>query len=468
VSGDPDAPLEAARRSGLVPDGAPLVVMLSGGADSTCLLDVAVRLGAHVHALHVDHGLRPGAAEDERHCRERCERLGVPLTIERARPADGGNLQAHARAARYALAERLGAELGADHAAAHTLSDQAETVVYRLATSPGRRALVGMEPRRGRLVRPLLEVSRADTRAYCRARGLSWREDPSNEDRSFARARVRAEVMPVLAGLSPSAERTIAATARRLRDEAEVLDAAAAEVLGAAGAAAVGSAELADHPPALRRLVLRRLAEEASGGEVSLAPEQADRIVALALGRGGSASLDVGGGLRAVVEYGTIRFARDAGVPAPASVALPVPGSASFGPWLVEARPASAEELAGGTRPPEEGLLDGERLGPEALVRAWRAGDRLRPPGVGGRKSLQDLFTDAKVPRELRRTLPVVEAAGEIAWVAGLAVDERFRATPASARAVALSARRWPDGEPPPEGSAPAPEAPPRPYTRAR
>src|SRR2546428_5679317 len=153
-------PLETARASGLVREREPLLVLLSGGADSVCLLDVAVRLGAGVSALHVNYGLRGEASdEDERLCRRLCERLGVTVHVERA-VLGSGNLQAGARDVRYAAAERL-AE--GDYAAAHTATDQAETILYRLAVSPGRRALLGMEPRRGRLVRPLLRVSRSDT-----------------------------------------------------------------------------------------------------------------------------------------------------------------------------------------------------------------------------------------------------------------------------------------------------------------
>src|SRR5947199_3853152 len=148
-------PLGAARDSGLVHEGEPLLVMLSGGADSVCLLDVALRLGARVEALHVNYALRgEDSEEDERFCRELCERLGVNLHVERV-SLGSGNVQAQARDARYAVAERIAER---DYAAAHTSSDQAETVLYRLVTSPGRRALLGMEARRGRLIRPLLAV----------------------------------------------------------------------------------------------------------------------------------------------------------------------------------------------------------------------------------------------------------------------------------------------------------------------
>src|SRR5215216_2600006 len=290
-------PLDAARESGLVREGDPLLVLLSGGGDSVCLLDVALRLGARASALHVNYGLRPGAEQDERFVRELCRRLGVALQVERVQLPGAGNLQERARDARYALAERL-AE--ADYAAAHTASDQAETVLYRLAVSPGSRALHGMAPRRGRLVRPLLGVTREEVREYLRSRGLEWREDPSNADRRFARARVRHDLMETLRTIGPAAERTIAETARQLREEAEVLDAAVDAALAELGGGpAVSLPALREQPRAVQRLVLRRLA--------------GDRPVpdsVLDLDDRGSKALDLGEGLRVVVEYGTLRFTR--------------------------------------------------------------------------------------------------------------------------------------------------------------
>ncbi|HEY6780240.1 MAG TPA: tRNA lysidine(34) synthetase TilS, partial [Thermoleophilaceae bacterium] len=245
-----EAVLGAARSSGLVAGGEPLLVLLSGGGDSVCLLDVALRLDARVSALHVNYGLREGAVADETLCRELCERLGVPLTVERVGLPAGGNLQDHAREARYDLAERLAA---GDYAAAHTASDQAETVLYRLAVSPGSRALQGMRARRGRLVRPLLGVTRSEVREYLVARGLEWREDPSNADRRFARARVRHDVLDALRALNPAAERTIAETARQLREEGEVLEQAVDELLARVGAFETANAlrpALGGDPPA--------------------------------------------------------------------------------------------------------------------------------------------------------------------------------------------------------------------------
>jgi tRNA(Ile)-lysidine synthase len=372
----------------------------------------------------VNYGLREGAAGDEEFVRALCSGLGVPLFAERVTLGEPtpGNLQERARDARYALAERL-AEGG--YATGHTASDQAETVLYRLAVSPGSRALQGMPARRGRLVRPLLGVTREEVREYLRSRGLEWREDPSNADRRFARARVRHDLIEALRSIGPAAERTIAETARQLREEAEVLDAAvdaALEELG--GGPGVSAPVLGRQLPAVRRLVLRRLAEQA-GGE--LGAGDAEQI--MALGGRGSKSLDLGGGLRVVVEYGTLRFTRAPEAAVPDPVALPVPGQVRFGEWEVEAS-------VGG---PGDAAVRGE-LGSILTVRAWRDGDRMRPVGLGGSKTLQDLFTDRKVPRALRHTLPVVVSGEEIVWVAGVAVDERFAAAPDSTQAIALSA----------------------------
>ena len=419
--------LDAARESRLVARDAPLLVMLSGGADSVCLLDVAVRLGARTSALHVNYGMRDESAQDEEHCRALCGSLDVPLAVEQVRLPEEGNVQALARDARYGLAEQLAS---GDFAAAHTASDQAETVLYRLAVSPGRRALLGMAPRRERLVRPLLAVTREETRAYCRERGLGWREDALNEDRRFARARIRHDLLPSLRSLNPGAERNITETALLLREESEVLDTVVASALEALGGGpTVELAALRGLSPALSRLVLRALAERAAGKPRSLSRDEADAV--LALGGSGSRSVDLGSGLKAVAEYGTLRFGAGGDPEPPEPVTLAVPGRARFGAWEVEAVLGEGEVL-----------VSADALQGALTVRAWRDGDRVRPVGLGGTKSLQDLFTDRKVPRALRRSLPVVEAADGIVWVAGVALDERFAAQPGDPRPVGLSARQ--------------------------
>jgi tRNA(Ile)-lysidine synthase len=305
---------ERVAATGLVAAGTPLVVLLSGGRDSTCLLDVVVRLvgSGAVRALHVNYGLRGEDSDaDERRCAALCADLGVVLAVEHAtRPEEGaggrGNLQAWARDLRYAAGARLAGEHGARLAAGHTLTDQVETILYRLAVSPGRRALLGMEADRGRLIRPLLaaEVTREETTAWCRERGLTWQEDVSNLDLSFARTRVREGLLPALRAVDERAEVNVLRTAQLLREEAAVLDEVVATAL--AGRDRLALAKLATLPPALGRLVLRRLAEDATGRLCARAATRLHDVLAL----GDDGSLDLGDGARAIVERGVLRVGR--------------------------------------------------------------------------------------------------------------------------------------------------------------
>ncbi len=293
--------------TGLLPPGRPVVVLVSGGRDSVCLLDVAVSLagGEAVTALHVNYGLRDEAGADEAHCVALSRKLEVALEVEHAgRPADApGNLQAWARDVRYAAGARIAGARGAKLAVAHTATDQAETILYRLAASPGRRALLGMEARSGRLVRPLLGVTREETAAWCRARGLAWREDATNEGDRYARGRVRGRLVPALRAVHPGADRNVVRTAELMRDEAEVLDVVVDTAL--AGRDRVAVEHLATLPRALARLVLRRLAERATGELCARAAGRLPDVLAL-----GDGALDLGDGARAIVEDGVLRCER--------------------------------------------------------------------------------------------------------------------------------------------------------------
>jgi tRNA(Ile)-lysidine synthase len=305
--------LEVVREGGLLRANTPAVAMLSGGRDSVCLLDLAVRLlGADaVTAVHVNYGLRDDSDADEAHCAGLCAQLGVDLEIERPRRPEGpGNLQSWARDTRYAAAAQLALGKGAVIATGHTADDQVETILYRLASSPSRRALLGMRARDGSLVRPLLGLTRDQTTAYCGERGLEWRDDPSNAGDSYARNRVRHGLAAALADIHPAAARNVLRTAELLRDEAEVLDALVDAEIGANGQerGTIELDRLADLPAALRRLVVQRLADRAAGRPVPGAANHADQVAGLR--RTGTAMLDLGGGVRAVVERGVLRAER--------------------------------------------------------------------------------------------------------------------------------------------------------------
>jgi tRNA(Ile)-lysidine synthase len=432
VVGDPVQKIaDVIRASGLIEPGSRGVALLSGGPDSACLAaGLAAALGPDAIAgLHVNYGFRDDSGDDEARCRELCERLGIELKV--ARPQLGeGNLQAEAREYRYREAERTRAEKGAAWVATgHTRTDLAETMLYRLASSPGRRALLGLAPRRGRIVRPLLALGRADTRSLATEAGLSFHDDPSNLLGNFQRVRIRQEVLPVLREINSATEENFASTWAELAEEGEVLEALAAEVLEEAGAGAA--------TPVLRvrRLALRALAGRVAGRDLPLGPQRATEIWRLAREPEGG-EVDLGGGFKALCESGTIRIV--AGPEAAAAPALlPVPGSCRFGRWELRAELGEPAIAPDG---PEVASLDAAALEGELEVRGWREGDRMQPLGLGGGKSLQDLFTDMHVPRSLRGTLPVVTSGERIAWVAGVAVSDEFKLSAGSSRAAILTA----------------------------
>ena len=437
---------EAVSASGLIEPGIEAVAMISGGADSACVAAGLARvLGAEaVHASHVNYGLREGARDGEAAARRLCAALRIDLHVERPTRLPAGNLQAAARTVRYDAAQRLRDRTGAAAiVTGHTRTDLAETALYRLAASPGSRALLGLAPRSGRVIRPLLGLGRDRVRELALAAELPFADDETNADPRYARNRIRAQVLPVLREVNSGAEPNIAETRAELAEEAALLERVVLEALADAGADAgavtVSGAAISGWEPGLRRLALRTLAERAAGRQVPLGRERAAEIERLAR-RPEGGTVELGGGVVALCESGVVRFrvgAADA-APAPQPIVLGLPGRARLGAWEVRAElhPGPVEPAG-----PNLATLDAGALSGTIEVRTWRRGDRIRPLGMRGTKTLQDLFTDGGVPRSLRGSLPVVTVDGEVAWVARVAVSEDFRLDPGAERVAVLTAR---------------------------
>lgn len=440
---------KAAEASGLVDSTSDAVVMVSGGADSACALAAMAQVVGpeRLHALHVNYGLRPSADADEQTARRLCAALRIDLHVERVgRDRLGpGNLQAAARAARYLAAERLRSRFGVSWiVTGHTRSDVAETVVYRLAKSPGSRALLGMGPRSGRVVRPLLALSREETRSLAAGARLPFADDETNEDPAFARNRIRAEVLPALAALSPETERNIAETRAELSEEAALLERIAFESLERAGTGAGDTAMdarvLGAWEPALQRLALRTLAERAAGRQVALGRARAREIARVARDPEGG-EVQLGGGVSAMCESGTISFRASnplEAAPAPTPGRLTLPGRCQVGDWEVRAELHPAPVQPAG---PELATLDAAALGEPLGVRTWREGDRIRPLGMDGSKTLGDLFAARGIPRSQRTRVPIVTCGDRVAWVAGVAVSDDFRLGADTTSAAVITAR---------------------------
>jgi len=281
----------------LLEPGERVLALVSGGADSACAWGIVRELGYDVEALHVEHGLRGAdGLADAAHC------AGLGATVVAVDVEDGPNVEARAREARYAAArEHAG---GRPIVTGHTLSDQAETVLYRLVSSSGARAIRAMRPAAGGIVRPLLCATARDTRAWCAERGIEPREDRTTTDERLRRNLIRREVMPALTRVHPGAERNLARTAELLGE----LDQLLRELAGEHAKPQVALADLDEMPRALRVLVLREAAERAAGRPLRLPLALTAKLEAMAGRRKGTERLSLGRDIEAVRDRATLAF----------------------------------------------------------------------------------------------------------------------------------------------------------------
>lgn len=434
-------------RRAMVKGGEGVVIAVSGGPDSMALLHSLARLSTSLdlslHVAHFDHRLREGSAHDAAFVGNAARKLAIPATIRGAesttRPR-GLSPEEAARESRLAFLEEVADAVGADRiATGHTLDDQAETVLMRVLLGGGMRGLSGIPPVRGRFIRPLIDVQRAETEAFCKALRVRPRHDPTNQDRAFLRNLLRHEVIPPLTekvnARLPSA---LARMADILRDEDDFLAGRASDALSAdvaEGEVRIPLGRFGDLHPALQRRVLRAFAP----GDA----EHIETMRSLALGGRTGASVDLPGPLNARVEYGWLILGRAPEVQrkAPAPVELIVPGETDLPAWGLRLRAwVSADRPAGWPDGSTACVLDATRVPSPLRVRSLKPGDRFRPLGMKGTKKLGDFFTDERVPRSTRSRVPLVAGRDAIVWVVGYRPDDRFAVGPRTKRFLWLEA----------------------------
>jgi tRNA(Ile)-lysidine synthetase-like protein len=380
-----------------------ILVAVSGGPDSTALLIALHEAGREIVAAHYDHALREGSDAVARQVTQLCARLGVPIITERrTQSLRKGSLQAAARQLRYEFFELARIEAGADVVAlAHTADDVVEGSVLHLLRGCGLAGLRGMPERRGVYVRPMLGVWRSEVRSFLAQRGVDAHEDPANLDTRFARVRVRREILPALERDRPGITRRLhgaALAAAKLQDGAEQ-----------AASGPVTRARLAVMPRPVAAEALKRIYTEAGGAEPGLSRAQLEAMLELAApGRGGR-GVDLPGGLR-------FRIVGDHMQVVPSH------------------RPAQAPRLeVSACAGCGDSAVAHLRAGLHLSVGYRRPGLRMRPAGGRGHRKLQDIFVDARVPREDRDGWPLVFAGEKLAWIPGLAVDADLAAVPGQA-----------------------------------
>ena len=450
---------------GLRPE-VPVVVAVSGGPDSLCLVDVLHHLGYPLVVAHFHHGLRPEADREMAVVEAEARKRGLPFVAERgdvraAAQAAGRSLEDAARQLRYAFLFRVANARGAQAVATgHTADDQAETVLLHLVRGSGATGLRGMLPRaftpwseRIPLVRPLLRVRRRDTVAYCREHGLPAQDDATNRDPNYTpRNFLRWEVLPRLRQINPRAVEALARAAEALAAEDAYLEAQLdawwtryARFLGRA--VRLERAALLALPLALQRRALRRAAQ----GRADFAA--IERALALARRPTGPPHPWVGG-LALWVEPAALWVApRDA---PPTADGPQVPHEATLSPgetlelgagWALRASPilpteAAAEAFAA-LRDPWQVWLDADRVTWPLRVTTPQPGLRMAPLGLGGHtRKVSDLLSEAGIPWRLRARWPVVRSGDEVVWLPGVRPGHLARLTAATRRMVRLALYR--------------------------
>ena len=424
-----------------------VVVGVSGGADSVCLLMVLQDLGFTVAAAHLNHGLRGSESdEDETFTAALCARLGVPFFSKRVEiPSDRGNIEAAGRQQRKLFfAELVRLEKFTRIALAHTRDDRVETFFLNLLRGSGPGGLTAMPPVSAMIIRPLISVSRQEVELFLRDRGESWRTDSSNSDVRFARNRVRLEVLPSLTlNFNPRLGETLGRTIEILDDENTWMQVLTDKWLAENGTnngigLVIKTQSLVSIPLGLRRRVVRAAIQQA-GCEHSLQDLGFDHVEAalelLEPGRSGK-QVQLPGGLTVTRSFDEwmIRATRES--PGEFDYPLQIPGEIHI-PESGHVFRATIVSKLDAESTPDRVIVDGGNLGPYVRIRNWKPGDYYRPVGLPAGK-LKKLFQRARIPRYQRHRWPVIVADSSIVWVASFPVARDFAPRGCSQRMVAF------------------------------
>jgi len=487
------------REHQLVSGGQPLLVAVSGGPDSVCLLHILVELqdelGVRLHVAHLNHQLRGAEAEaDARYVSDIARRLGIPATIE-PRDVKGYQAQQHisleeaAREVRYTFLAQVAGSIGASQVAVgHTTDDHIETILMHLIRGSGTRGLRGLQPmvtwqfggRSLTVVRPLLAVSREETAGYCHHYQLMPRIDASNRLLSPLRNKIRHQLLPLLGRYNPRIAEALLRAARIAGDDLAFLDREVSRIWGKVAQSQENVVTLDKErflklSPALQRHLLRTAIEKLLGNLKDIETRHIEEIMD-ALSKPAGKRLSLPGGLIFSIEYGRYLIGSDPAALSPfpgleAEFTLKVPGETQLPGWHVAATIIDREQMAGGGKSegasaPSEtttplplikgkgikgiGLInndftayfDPDKTGAELVVRTRRRGDRFQPLGMGQPKKLGEFMIDARIPRAWRGQIPIVCSPGQILWVVGWHIGERVKVTKDTKQVLCLKFKR--------------------------
>ncbi len=435
-----------------------VIVAVSGGADSVCLLDILYQLrgrfGVDLVVAHFDHGLRPGEDKSETEFVVSLARnLDLPFKTGRAGALlykETSSLEERAREARYQFLEEVRANIGAKKIAlGHNLMDQAETVLMRLLRGSGPSGLAGIPPARNeKVIRPLIELGREEIEGYLEERGLRYISDPSNLDTRFFRNKIRLELLPHLKKYQPRIVEILGKTAKIMRtDEAWLEEEAEGWIdrVGkreANGKVSIPLSPFASLPEALKGRVIRQALKAAGGSLRRVGFGHVEAVKGLAAGERSQARIGLPNGVTARRVYDRLVFSRRPARPTKDyCYLLGRPGEfylESLG-CTVTLNEMERGILSDMGVSPWTAFLDAGPITYPLMIRNFRPGDRFLPLGMTGHRKLKDFFIDLKVSSEVRGRIPILTCRETVVWVCGLRIDDHFKVTTETRRILKVS-----------------------------
>jgi len=452
------------KRSLIAPETT-LVVAVSGGPDSACLLkilsEISPRLGIRLHGAHLNHRLRGEEADaDAAYVAELCEKLKVPCTIASEdvtafKHANQMTLEEAAREVRYGfLAEVARAQGAVSIVVGHTSNDHVETIMLHLLRGSGTAGLGGLKPASSRrlsgkdysIIRPLWEISHEETEAYCQQHHLQPRHDSTNLSLSPLRNRIRLELLPKLKNYNPAITEALKRTAKIAEEDISFIKKEAVKAYRQTAAAAPQSVTLDKNKflslhVAIQRQVLRMAIKNVLGSLKDIEARHIEELMKNLNNQAGK-KICLPQGLLFTVEYDKYLLSYDAAALSPfppleSETALNIPGETSVSGWKVTAEIISKESYL----PPEGSLtacFDLEKTSRQLTVRSRQNGDRFFPLGMNQMKKLNRFMIDKKIPQAHRGNIPLICSPEGIIWVASYRTDERFKVTSATTQVLRL------------------------------
>ncbi len=434
----------------MIRDGDRVVVAVSGGPDSVCLLDILQELvdelGIELVVAHFDHGLRPGEDETENSFVESlAAALTLPFETKKADPGMGqksASIEERARHARYQFLEEVKEKFSAQKiATGHNLNDQAETVLMRLLRGSGPSGLAGIPPCRDeKIIRPLIEITRGEIESYLEHKGLTHMTDSSNLQACYLRNKIRLELLPRLREYQPRIVELLGRTADIMRNDEAWLAAQAEEWVGGSTETRVDGEEIRISlssfiilPEALKNRVIRYALKMTGGSLRRVSFRHIEAIRQMAMGEKPQALVNLPNGIIVKKVYDRLVFtgtkdSRSEGfcylLDGPGKFDLTALGCTIL---LTEVEKAALSDM-GASR--WCAFLNADHLIYPVMIRNVRPGDKFIPFGMSGHKKIKDFFMDLKVPSETRAKTPILFCRDIPIWVCGFRIDDRFKILP--------------------------------------